>query len=164
MEEVPLSMSTKMFTMDSSSKAKNREKEATSSAKALNLKEDGKMTTKLKDNYSSSMEMCSKEFSNKIWDTKGFTTTKMVIFIKVSGKMISSKDLENWLFQLGNNTRDNLIKEPKTDSVGTDGLQATHMKEISTETKEKGWACIAGVKEVNIEVSGKVIAWTVSED
>ena len=66
MEEVPLSMSTKMFTMDSSSKAKNREKEATSSAKALNLKEDGKMTTKLKDSYYSSMEMCSKEFSNKI--------------------------------------------------------------------------------------------------
>lgn len=164
MEEVPLSMSTKMSTMDSLLKAKNKEKEATSSVKVLNLKGDGKMTTNLKVSYCYSMEISSKEFSNKIWDTKVFITTRTVIFIKVSGKMISSKDLENWLFQSGNNTRDNLTKEPKTDSVDTDGPQGTHTKEISTGTKDKGWVCIAGVKEVSIEANGKAIAWTASED
>ena len=66
MEEVPLSMSTKMSTMDSLLKAKNKEKEATSSVKVLNLKGDGKMTTNLKVSYCYSMEISSKEFSNKI--------------------------------------------------------------------------------------------------
>ena len=66
MEEAPLSMLTKMYTMDSSSKAKRREKEATSSVKALNLKGDGKTITNLKDSYCCSMEMSSKEFSNRI--------------------------------------------------------------------------------------------------
>ena len=51
-----------------------------------------------------------------------------------------------------------MTKEPKTDSAGTDGLQATLMKEISTETKDKDWVCIAGTREDSIEVSGKVIA------
>ena len=55
--------------------------------KVLYFQEPGKMMLKLMDSWCCLMEMCLKEILRTMKGTMEFISIKMVIFIKVTGKM-----------------------------------------------------------------------------
>jgi len=159
MESDAWSMQTKTNTRGTLNKAEKKEKASITSLMAQYFKEYGNTISRLREDWIFQMEISLKVYSKITKEKRGFTNTKMGMFMKVAGSKTLNMEKESFCFKMVNFMMVIFAKVKNMAKGLTDGQTVMFIMEGLYAIKKKELGSIDGVMVLFTKDIGEQVKW-----